>query len=160
MTSFDGGSGNTSGYTSSQASTSSLIGTMYIHYIIVIYVTDPAKEIKQFGLFKFEEDIDITPWNVSYPLNLAPTTSPLPNLKDNLPKLFANGTILVNEHLISFSKAFHNIGANDNDMCVHLLFNCLEEKLLLIFLNYLQKYPLLGMNCLIGLNIHTDMPKV
>jgi hypothetical protein len=86
MTSFDGGSGSSSGSISSQASTSSFIRSMYNHYNPIVSTTDPTKVIKQFGLFKFEEDLDATMWHVSSPLNLAPATSLLPKFKDHLPK--------------------------------------------------------------------------
>jgi hypothetical protein len=75
---------------------------------------------------------------VSSPLTLAPSTSPLPNFKYHLPKLFANGTILVNQDLISFSNAFHNIRENNNDICVRLFFNCLEEK---VATNFFESPP-------------------
>jgi hypothetical protein len=91
---------------------------MYNHYNPVVSTTNPTKVIKQFGLFKFEEDLNATPWHVSSPLNLAPATTPLPKFKDHLPKFSGNGTISVNEHLIAFSNACHNIGENENDTCM------------------------------------------
>jgi hypothetical protein len=160
MTSSGGGSGSSSGSTSSQASTSSLIGSMYNHYNHVVSTTNPTKVIKQFGLFKFEEDLDATPWHVSSPLNLAPTTTPLPKFKDHLPKFSGNGTISVNEHLIAFSNACHNIGENENDICMCLFVNSLEGKVATDFFELPPKFSLLGMNCLIGLSLHMDNPKV
>jgi hypothetical protein len=127
MTSF-GGSGSTDGSSSSQTSTSSLIGSMYNHYNHVVSTTNSAKVIKQFGLFKFDGDLNITMWHVSSPLDLAPTTTPLPKFKDHLPKFSGNGTISTNEHLIAFSNAYHNIRENENDNCMHLFVNSLEGK--------------------------------
>jgi hypothetical protein len=37
-------------------------------------------------------------------------------------------TVTTNEHLVAVSNAFHNIGANDNDTCMHLFVNYLEGK--------------------------------
>jgi hypothetical protein len=70
---------------------------------------------------------------VSSPLDLAPTTTPLPKFKDHLPKFSGNGTISVNEHLIAFSNACHNIGANENDTCMRLFVNSLEGKVVTDF---------------------------
>jgi hypothetical protein len=52
MTSYSG-SGSSSVSTSSQASTYSLIGSMYNHYNPNVFTINLAKVIKQFGLFKF-----------------------------------------------------------------------------------------------------------
>jgi len=65
---------------------------------------------------------------VSSPLNLAPTTRSLPKFKENFPNFLGNNTISTNEHLVAFSNACHNIGANDNDTCMCLLINPLEGK--------------------------------
>jgi hypothetical protein len=65
---------------------------------------------------------------VPSPLNLAPTTRLLPKFKENVPKLLGNNTITTNEHLVAFSNACHNIGANDNDTCMCLFINSLEGK--------------------------------
>jgi hypothetical protein len=62
------------------------------------------------------------------PLNLAPTTHPLPKFKDHFPRFSGNNIVTTNEHLVSFSNACHNIGANDNDNCMRLFFNSLEGK--------------------------------
>jgi hypothetical protein len=75
MTSSGSGSG-TRGSSSSQPSTSSVIGSIYSHQIPVQSTTNPAKVIKKYGLFQFEEDATTTPWHVSSPLNLTPTGSP------------------------------------------------------------------------------------
>jgi hypothetical protein len=61
-------------------------------------------------------------------LNLNPTTNPLPKLKDDFPKFSRSGTIFVNEHLVAFSNACHNIGANDNDTYMRLFVKSLEGK--------------------------------
>jgi hypothetical protein len=42
---------------------------------------------------------------------------------------------------------------------MHLFVNSLEGKLQLIILNYIQNFPLLGMNYIIGLSLHMDSPK-
>jgi hypothetical protein len=65
---------------------------------------------------------------VSSPLNLAPATHPLPKFKENLHRFSRNNTVTTNEHLVEFSNACQNIGANDNDTCMHLFFNSLEGK--------------------------------
>jgi hypothetical protein len=117
MTSF-GSSSGTGQSSSSQSSSSSIIGSIFSHQIPVQSTTNPAKVIKKFGLFQFEEDATTTPWHVSSPLDLAPTTNPLPKFKDHLPKFSGNGTISTKEHLSAFSNACHNIGANDNDTCM------------------------------------------
>jgi hypothetical protein len=69
-----------------------------------------------------------TPWHVSSPLNLTLATNPFPKFKDHLPKFSGNGTISTKEHLIAFSNACHNIGANDNGTCMRLFVNSLEGK--------------------------------
>jgi hypothetical protein len=101
---------------------------MYSHFNHVQSTTNPVKVIQQYGLFQFEEDANTTMWHVSSPLNLNPTTTPLPKFKYHLPKFLGNGTISINEHLIVFSNAYHNIGANDNDTCMRLFVNSLEGK--------------------------------
>jgi hypothetical protein len=53
---------------------------MYSHFNHVQSTTNPAKVIKQYGLFQFEEDANATPWHVSSPLNMNPTTNPLPKV--------------------------------------------------------------------------------
>jgi len=138
MTSVIGGSSSNSSSTSSQASTSPLIGIMYSHYNLTVSTTNPAKVIKQFGLFKFKEDLNTTPWHVSYPLDLAPTTTPLPKFKYHLPKFSGNGTISVNEHPTTFSNSFHNIGENENDTCMWLFVNSLEGK---VVANFFELQP-------------------
>jgi hypothetical protein len=65
---------------------------------------------------------------VSSPLNLAPDTLPLPKFKENLHRFSGNNTVSTNEHLVAFSNACHNIGANDNDTCMHFFVNSLEGK--------------------------------
>jgi hypothetical protein len=65
---------------------------------------------------------------MSSPLNLNPTTTPFPKFKGHLLKFFGNDTISVNDHLISFSNACHNIGENENDTCMCLFVNSLEGK--------------------------------
>jgi hypothetical protein len=81
-----GGSGGTGGSSSSQPSTSIVIGSLYSHQVPVQSTTKPAKVIKKYGLFQFEEDATTTLWHVSSPLNLSPATRPLPKFKENLPR--------------------------------------------------------------------------
>jgi hypothetical protein len=50
-----------------------------------------------------------------------------------LPKFSGNDTISTNEHLVAFSNACHNIGANDNDTCMRLFVNSLEGKVVADF---------------------------
>jgi hypothetical protein len=123
-----GGSGGTGSASSSQSSSSSVIGSLYSHHILVQSTTNPTKVIKKYGFFQFEEDTTTTPWHVSSPLNLTPSTRPLPKFKDHLPRFSGNKTVTTNEHLVEFSNACHNIGANDNDTCMHLFVNSLEVK--------------------------------
>jgi hypothetical protein len=105
-----------------------VIGSIYSHQIPIQSTTNPSKVIKKYGIFQFEEDATTTPWHVSSPLNLAPATQPLPKFKDHLPRFSGNGTVTTNEHLVAFSNACHNIGANDNDTCMCLFVNSLEGK--------------------------------
>jgi hypothetical protein len=123
-----GGSGGTGGASSSQPSASSVIGSLYSHQVPVQSTTNPAKIIKKYGLFQLEEDATTTPSHVSSPLNLVPATRNLPKFKENLPSFFGNNTITTNEHLVALFNACHNIGANDNDTCMHLFSNSLEGK--------------------------------
>ena len=69
-----------------------------------------------------------TTWHVSSPLNLTPATRLLPKFKENLTKFLGNNIVSSNEHLVAFSNAFHNIGANKNDTCMRLFINSLEGK--------------------------------
>jgi hypothetical protein len=70
---------------------------------------------------------------VSSTLNLTPATHPLLKFKEKLPKFSGNNTVSTNEHLGAFSNACHNIGANDNDTCMHLFVNSLEGKVVADF---------------------------
>jgi len=121
------GSG-TRGASSSQPFSSSVIGSIYSPQVHVHSNANPAKVIKKYGLFQFEEYAMTTPWNISSPLNLAPTTHPLPKFKEHLPRFSRNNIVTTNEHLVAFSNVFHNIWANKNDTCMHLFFNSLEGK--------------------------------
>jgi hypothetical protein len=128
---FSGGSGSSSGTvgaSSSQPSALLVIGSLYSHQIPFQSTTNPTKVIKKYGHFQFEEDGTTTLWYVSSPLNLTPTTHPLPKFKENLPNLFGNNTVTTNEHLVAFSNSCHNIGANDKDTCMRLFVNSLEGK--------------------------------
>jgi hypothetical protein len=121
-----GGSGGTRSASSSQSSALSMIGSLYSHHIPVQSTTNPTKFIKNYVLFHFKEDATTTPWHVSSPLNLAPTTRPLPKFKEHLPRFLGNNTITTNEHLVAFYNACHR--ANDNDTCICLFVNSLEGK--------------------------------
>jgi hypothetical protein len=101
---------------------------MYSHQILVQSTTNLTKVIKKYGLFQFEEDATTTTWHVSSSLNLAPATHPLPKFKEHLPKFFGNKEVTTNEHLVAFSNACHKIGANDNDTCLRLFVNSIEQK--------------------------------
>jgi len=105
----------------------------YSHQVPVQSITHRANIIKKCGLFQFEEDATTTLWHVSSPLNLAPTTRPLPKFKENPPRFLGNNTVTMNEHLVAFSNACHNIGANDNDSCMCLFVNSLEGKVAVDF---------------------------
>jgi hypothetical protein len=105
-----------------------VIGILYNHQVPVQSNTNPAKVIKKYGLFQFEKDATTTLWHVSSPLNLAPVTHPLPKFKENFSRFSRNNTVTTNEHLVAFCNAFHNIGANENETCMHLFVNSLEGK--------------------------------
>jgi hypothetical protein len=140
-----GGYGDTGSASSSQSSASTVIGRLYIHHVPVQSTTNPTKFIKKYDLFQFEEDTTTTLWHVFSPLNLAPTTFPLPKFKEHLPRFLGNNIIITNEHLVAFSNACHNIGANDKDTCMHLFVNSLEGKgLQPISLTFLLRFCLLG----------------
>jgi hypothetical protein len=83
-----GGYGGTRCASSYQYSSSSMIGSLYSHHAPVQSTTNPAKVIKKYGLFQFEEDATNTSWHVSSPLNLALATRPLPKFKEHLPRIF------------------------------------------------------------------------
>jgi hypothetical protein len=123
-----GGFGGTGSASSSQYSSSSVIGNLYSHHIPVQSTTNPTKFIKKYGLFQFEEDATTTPWHVSSPLNLAPASRPLPKFKEHLARFSGNNIVTTNEHLVELSDVCHNIRANDNDTCMHLFVNSLEGK--------------------------------
>jgi hypothetical protein len=136
---FVGGIGGTRGASSSQYSSSSVIGSLYSHQVPVQSPTNPTKIIKKYGLLQFEEGTTTTPWNVSSPLNLALATHPLPKLKENLPRFPRNNTVTVSEHLAAFSNACHNIGANDNETSMCLFVNSIEEKAVENFFDFPPK---------------------
>jgi hypothetical protein len=125
---YSGGSSGTGGASSSQSSASLVIGSLYSHQVPVQSTTNPTKVIKKYGLFQFEEDDTTTPWHVSSSLNLTPGTRPFPKFKEYLPRFSGNKNVTTNEHLVAFSNAYHNIGANDNDTCMRLFVNSLEGK--------------------------------
>jgi hypothetical protein len=135
-----GGSGGTGSAPSSQYSSSSVIGILYSHHVPVQSTTNPTKFIKKYGIFQFKENATTTPWHVSSPLNLEPATRPLPNFKQHLPKFSGNNTVSTNEHLVPFSNACHNIGANENDTCMHLFVNSLEGKVATDFFDLPPKF--------------------
>jgi hypothetical protein len=121
-----------------------MIGSLYIDHIPTQSTINTIKVIKKNGLFQFEEEATTTLWHVSSPLNLAPTTRPLTKFKENLPRFSRNNTATTHEHLVAFSNAFHNIGANDNDTCMRLFVNSLKERLRPISLTFLLRFCLLG----------------
>jgi hypothetical protein len=130
-----GGSCGTGGSSSSQYSALLVIGSLYSHQFHVQTTTNPAKVIKKYGLFQFEENATTTLWHVSSPLNLAPAAHPLPKFKDHLPRFSGNNIVTTNEHLVAFSNSSHNIGANDIDTCMRLFVNSLEGKVAANFLD-------------------------
>jgi hypothetical protein len=128
-----GGSSGTGSASSSQSSSSSVIGSLYSHHIHVQSTTNPTKVIKKYGLFQFEEDATTTLWLVSSPLNLSRATRPFTKFKEHLPRFSENSIVTTNEHLVAFSNACHNIGANDNDTCMRVFVNSLEGKVVANF---------------------------
>jgi hypothetical protein len=123
-----GGSSGIGSASSFQSSASSMIGSLYSHHVPIQYTTNPTKVIKKYGIFQFEEDATTTLWHISSPLNLAPVTHSLPKFKEHLPRFLGNNIVTTNEHLVAFSNSCHNIGANDNDTCMHLFVTLLEGK--------------------------------
>jgi hypothetical protein len=136
-----GGSGGTGSAPSYQYSSSSVISSLYSHHIPVQSTTNTTKVIKKYGIFQFEEYATTTPWQVSSPLNLTPATHPLLNFKEKLPNFSGNNIVSTNEHLVAFSNACHNIGANDNDTCSSIPW---KERLWSNSLTFLLRLCLLG----------------
>jgi hypothetical protein len=60
MTSSDSSFGTNQSF-SSQHSSSSLIGSLFSHQVLVQSTTNPSKVIKKFSLIQFEEDATTTP---------------------------------------------------------------------------------------------------
>ena len=58
---------------------------------------------------------------------------------EHLPRFSGNNTVTTNEHLLEFSNAHHNIGANDNDTCMCLFVNSLEGKVTTYFFDLSPK---------------------
>jgi hypothetical protein len=123
-----GGFGGTGSLPYSQSSSSSVIGSLYNHHILVQYTKNPTKVIKKYGLFQFKEDYNATPCHLSTPLNLTPLTHPLLKFKEHFPRFSGNNIVSTNDHLVAFYNARHNIEANDNDTYMHLFINSLEGK--------------------------------
>jgi hypothetical protein len=123
-----GGASGVGGDSSSQTLASSVIGILYSHRVPIQYATNPTKFIKKYRLFQFEEDDTTTPWRVSSPLNIAPSTRSLQKFKEHLLRFSGNNTITTNEHIVAFSNAFHNIGTNNNNTCMRIFVNSLEGK--------------------------------
>lgn len=76
----------------------------------------------------------------------------LPKFKDFFSKSLIDGTIIANEHLITFYNACHNIGANDNDNYMNFFINSLEGKAITNFLNFLLRPYLSRKSSIIGSN--------
>jgi hypothetical protein len=96
---------------------------------------------------------------MSSPLNLAPATHPLPKFKDHLPSFSGNGIVTANEHLVEFSNAFHNIGANDNNTYMCLFVNSLEGKVAAEFFDLPPKMLSTWEELFIGSNPIMDNPR-
>ena len=88
---------------------------MLSQFIPVAIPNNPKKVIKKLGIFHYEADADATPWHVTSPLNLTPTTIPFLKFEGHLLKLPGNRVTFVNENLSTFSNVCANIGAHDND---------------------------------------------
>ena len=93
---------------------SQTLGSMYNRYNLTISTNNTNKLIKKIGLFKFEEDLDITPWHLPSLLNFTHTRVPLPKFKDHLTKFSRNETCTIEAHFNAFFNACHNIGTNAN----------------------------------------------
>jgi hypothetical protein len=68
----------------------------------IVVPNNPQKVIKKRGIFQYEVNVDVTPWHVSSPLYMPPTTTPLSKFMDRLPNLLENGVTIANDHLVSF----------------------------------------------------------
>jgi hypothetical protein len=111
-----GGSSGTRVSSSYHTSSSLMIGSLYSHQVPIQSTINPAKVIKKYRIFHFEEDVTTTLWHVSSPLNLAPIACPLPKFKENLSRFSGNNMVTMNENLVAFYNSCHNIGANYNDI--------------------------------------------
>jgi hypothetical protein len=109
---------------------------MFSQFIPTIIPNNPQKVIKKLGIFQYGADIDATPWHVSSPLNLAPSTAPFPKFKDHFLKFSINKVKSSNEHLSTFSNSCANIGAHDNDTCMRLFVNFLEGRVVVEFFDF------------------------
>lgn len=65
--------------------------------------------------------------------------APLPKFKDHLSNFSIDGTITTNEYLISFSKTDHNIGEMIIILACGYFLILSPARLLLIYLNFIQK---------------------
>jgi hypothetical protein len=54
--------------------------------------------------------------------------STVTKIQRDLPRFSRNNIVTTNKHLVAFSNACHNIGANDNDTCMRMFVNSLEGK--------------------------------
>jgi hypothetical protein len=99
---------------------------MYSGCNLTISTTNIGKVIRKYGIFKFEEDLNIYSWLVPTPLKLSYPINPLPyKFKQHLPLFIGDVTITTKEHLRAFSNACTIIRVNDNDNCMLLFKNSL-----------------------------------
>lgn len=98
----------------------SLLGSVFRGYTLQAKPNDPNEVIKRFGIFKFCEDHNATPWHVLSPLNMTPPTKTLHKFKYHLPMFAGYGTCTMDDHLSTSLNYFNNIGENSNDICMRM----------------------------------------
>ncbi len=106
---------------------SSLLRGFYGGYVPQPNLKNPQHVIKKYGLFKFIENLNATPWHVQSPLSLSLFIEPLPKFKYYHTKLSVNCTWTIYEHISCFSNSCHNIGSNVNDVCMRLFVKRLKN---------------------------------
>jgi hypothetical protein len=96
---YAGSASDTIGASSSQPSTSLVIGSIYNYQVPIQSTNIFAKFINQYEIFQFEEDATTTPWHVSFSLSVAPTTHPLQKFKEHSPRFSGNNYKLTHSRI-------------------------------------------------------------
>jgi hypothetical protein len=103
----------------------------YILYYINHQSINPLTSINHLTLTSINQTIGINDNMIQH--------CPLPKFKENLPRFLGNKNVTTSENLVAFSNVYHNIGANDNDTCMHLFVNSLEGKAVIDFFDLSPK---------------------